>query len=134
MRRVLRIGPAIKVKIVHVRRHGDMSAGTVTIREKKRVKGRRSTRTVPLTPRLAEILRSWLPLRPESSFLFCQAQQVTRSKTKREGPTTVTKDEAHDHFKRTLADSKWSVLRGYHVLRHSFISALASAGVDKVTR
>jgi integrase len=153
--------PEIEELLVHVRQHGtlpwvyplvafaaytgarrsevlraqvsdvDMAAGTVTIREKKRLKGRRSTRTVPLTPRLAEILRAWFPLRPESSFLFCQAQQVTRSKTKREGPTAVTKDEAHDHFKRTLADSKWSVLRGYHVLRHSFISALASAGVDQ---
>lgn len=43
----------------------------------------------------------------------------------------VTRDEAHDHFKRTLADSKWAVLRGYHVLRHSFISCLAAAGVDQ---
>ena len=43
----------------------------------------------------------------------------------------ITKDEAHDHFKRTVADSKWQTLRGYHVLRHSFISALASEGVDQ---
>jgi integrase len=43
----------------------------------------------------------------------------------------VTRDEAHDHFKRTLAGSKWAVLRGFHVLRHSFISCLAAAGVDQ---
>jgi site-specific recombinase XerD len=43
----------------------------------------------------------------------------------------VTKDEAHDHFKRTVADSKWQALPGYRVLRHSFISALASEGVDQ---
>ncbi|CAN5469421.1 hypothetical protein BH10PLA2_BH10PLA2_16300 [soil metagenome] len=109
----------------------DLAGGTVTVREKKRVKGRRSNRTAPITPKLAEALREWLAVRPVSPFLFCQAQRVTRSKTVREGPTAVTEDEAHDHFRRTMADSKWQVLRGYHVLRQSFISALASQGVDQ---
>ncbi len=109
----------------------DLGGGTVTIREKKRVKGKRSTRTAPLTPRLADVLRAWLALRPPSPFLFCQAERVARSKTRRTGPTAITKNEAHDHFKRTVEGSKWAVLRGYHVLRHSFISALASAGVDQ---
>jgi integrase len=27
--------------------------------------------------------------------------------------------------------SKWKVLRGYHVLRHSFASNLAAAGIDQ---
>jgi integrase len=109
----------------------DLAGNVVTIREKKRVKGKRSTRTAPLTPKLSEVLRAWFAVRPESPFLFCQAQRVTRSKTKRQGPTAVTKDEAHDHFRRTVEGSKWQVLRGYHVLRHSFISALASEGVDQ---
>ncbi len=72
----------------------DLAGGTVILRKKKRVKGRRSTRTAPLTPKLAEALREWLAVRPESPYLFCQPQRVTRSKTKREGPTAVTKDEA----------------------------------------
>ena len=80
---------------------------------------------------LAGILQEWLAVRPDNCFLFCQAQRVTRSKTKREGPTAVTKDEAHDHFKRTVAGSKWAVLRGWHVLRHSFISNCAARGVDQ---
>ncbi len=109
----------------------DLAGGMMTVREKKRVKGRRSNRTAPITPKLAEVLRDWLTIRPECPFLFCQSQRVTRSKTKRTGPTAITEDEAHDHFKRTVADSKWQVLRGYHVLRHSFISALASEGVDQ---
>jgi integrase len=109
----------------------DLVGGSVTIREKKRVVGKRSTRTAPVTPKLAEALRGWLAVRPESPFLFCQAERVTRSKTRREGPTAVTEDEAYDHFRRTVADSKWQVLRGYHVLRHSFISALASEGTDQ---
>jgi integrase len=109
----------------------DLAAGVVTIREKKRVRGKLSTRTAPVTPRLAEALRAWLAARPGGSHLFCQAARVARSKTRRAGPTPVTKDEAHDHFRRTVAGSKWEVLRGYHVLRHSFISALASEGVDQ---
>jgi integrase len=109
----------------------DLSGGVVTIREKKRVVGKRSTRTAPITPRLAEAIREWLAMRPESPFLFCQAEKVSRSRTRRDGPTAVTKDEAHDHFKRAISGSKWASLRGYHVLRHSFISALASEGVDQ---
>jgi integrase len=109
----------------------DLETGVVLIREKKRLKGKRSTRSAPITPRLAAVLRGWLAVRPESPYLFCQAQQVSRSKTRRKAPTAITRDEAHDHFKRTVAESKWAVLRGYHVLRHSFISALASEGVDQ---
>jgi|CXWL01.1.fsa_nt_gi integrase len=108
----------------------DLKAGVLTIREKKRVRGKTSSRTAPITPKLAEALRLWFAVRPDSPFLFCQGH-VSRSKTKRETPAAVTKDEAHDHFRRTVADSKWSVLRGFHVLRHSFISALASEGVDQ---
>jgi len=101
------------------------------VREKKRLKGKRSTRTAPITPKLADILRDWLAARPKCPALFCQSQRITRSKTRRDGPTAVTKDEAHDHFKRTVEGSKWQAMRGYHVLRHSFISALASEGVDQ---
>ena len=109
----------------------DLEAGTATVREKKRVRGRRSTRSAPITPRLAAVLRAWLAVRPGGPFLFCQAERVCRSKTRRDAPTAVTKDEAHDHFRRTVEGSKWQALRGYHVLRHSFISALASEAVDQ---
>ncbi len=47
------------------------------------------------------------------------------------GIMPVTEDEAHDHLKRTLAGSEWGVIRGYHVLRHSFISACASRAIDQ---
>jgi integrase len=49
----------------------------------------------------------------------------------RPGVVALTKDEAHDHLKRTLAGSRWEVLRGFHILRHSFISCLAAAGIDQ---
>ncbi len=43
----------------------------------------------------------------------------------------LSKDEAHDHLRRTLRGSKWEVIRGWHIFRHSFISCCASAGVDQ---
>ena len=50
-----------------------------------------------------------------------------------EAPTSGphTPKECHDHFKRTLRGGAWQVVRGLHVLRHSFISCLAAAGVDQ---
>jgi metallo-beta-lactamase family protein len=56
---------------------------------------------------------------------------ATVTRTARLAISPITRDEAHDHFKRTLAGSKREVLRGYHVLRHSLISACASKGIDQ---
>ena len=52
----------------------DLAGGTITIREKKRVVGKRSTRTAPITPKLAEVIREWLAVRPDGPSLFCQAE------------------------------------------------------------
>jgi site-specific recombinase XerD len=43
----------------------------------------------------------------------------------------LTRNEVHDHFKRVLIGTKWEKMRGLHTLRHSFISACASKGVDQ---
>ena len=109
----------------------DFEANMVTIRERKRVHSQTTTRRVPMTPLLAEILKDWLKQHPGGVQTFCQPPGIIRSKTVRSEPTPVTRDEAHDHFKRTLKNSKWKVLRGWHVFRHSFISLLASKGVDQ---
>ena len=109
----------------------DFEGGTILIREKKRARGQRTTRRVPLSSRLAEVLTEWLDRHPGGQTLFGQEEAVVRSKTKRAGSTPLTRDEAHDHFKRTLAGSKWKVLRGWHVLRHSFASNCAAKGVDQ---
>ena len=134
----------------------DLKAGVIKIRERKRVHGSRTTRRVPLSSTLAAILIDWLKIHPGGSFLFAQASTVAGSKKRSEKtgysskdrPTTekarravvrvrerpdvvaLTEDEARHHFKHTLAGSEWSVVRGYHVLRHSFVSACASRGVD----
>src|SRR5262249_42267683 len=95
---------------------------------------------------------------PGGPYLFCHAGEVFRTKKRskttghrnekvrptslkgrmatvrqrgRPAPGPLTKDEANDHFRRTLAGSKWEALRGWHVLRHSFISLCASKGTDQ---
>jgi integrase len=137
----------------------DFDAGSVVIREKKRVKGKRSTRRAPLTPLLKAALRAWLAVHPGGNTLFCHADEVARSKkrsrttghqsgpdrsrtlpgrqasvTDRPKPTAIvplTPSECHHHFRRTFRGSKWQVVRGLHVLRHSVASCLAAAGVDQ---
>jgi integrase len=109
----------------------DLDGGTVRIQEKKRVQGRHTSRRVPLSRFLIQVLREWLAVHPGGTSLFCQQSHVFRSKKRRAEPAPVTRDEAHDHFKRTLAGSKWEVLRGWHVLRHSFCSCCAAKGIDQ---
>lgn len=95
--------------------------GTVMIREKKRQQDREITyREVPLHPELESVLVKWIETHPGGQFLFCKnGGQPLDDKTSREAFSAVTKN------------SKWSVLRGYHVLRHSFASNLARHGVDQ---
>jgi integrase len=109
----------------------DFAGETVLIREKKRVRAQRTNRRVPLSAFLVEVLHDWLTRHPGGQSLFCHPLQVVRSRKKRLVLTPLTRNEAHDHFHRTLAGSKWAVLRGWHVLRHSFASNAAVAGVDQ---
>lgn len=98
----------------------DLANGVVTLREKKRDQKRLTTRRVPLTPFLKEMLADWLQRRGRGPTLFCK-----------EDGKAITPREAMNYFDRALRTSKWRVLRGLHVFRHSFISALASKGVDQ---
>jgi len=98
----------------------DLSAGVITIREKKRDKKKLTTRRVPLTPFLSEVLRAWLAERGPGKTLFCKADG-----------NAITPREAHNYYQRAVRLSKWRVLRGWHVFRHSLISAMASKGIDQ---
>jgi integrase len=98
----------------------DLPGGVVTIREKKRDRTKLTTRRVPLTPLLKEVLADWMTKRGNGKTLFCKPDGHA-----------ITADGARAAFLRCLRPSKWSVLKGWHVFRHSFISALASKGVDQ---
>src|SRR5262249_5147204 len=58
----------------------DLAGGTITVRERKRVKGKRSTRRAPLTPLLRRALEEWLAVHPGGPALFCHSGNVARSK------------------------------------------------------
>ncbi len=97
----------------------DLAGGTITLREKKRTRSMNTTRSVPLSELLAETLRDWLAGREEKPYLFGP------------GAKPISPQAAVHAFERALAGSKWEVMKGWHVLRHSFISALANKGVDQ---
>jgi integrase len=109
----------------------DLIGESVLLRERKRVQGKRTTRRVPLSPFLRDALQQWLPVHPGGSHLFSQATRVLRSRKERGSLSPLTQFEAHHHFQRVLKRSEWQVLRGWHALRHSFISACVMKGTDQ---
>ncbi len=109
----------------------DFAASSVLIHEKKRVRGKLSTRRVPMSPLLRQVMADWLKAHPGGKHTFSQGSGVVCSKTPRRMPQPVTTDEAHDHFKRTLRGSRFQRLRGWHVFRHSFCSNAAASGIDQ---
>ncbi len=108
----------------------DLDAGVAVIREKKRVQGVSTTRRVALSPFLVGVLKDWFTRHPGGPFTFCQHGWGSRGRTN-EPPTSVSPNEAQDHLRRSLAGGPWSVIRGWHVFRHSFISNCAARGVDQ---
>ncbi len=97
----------------------DLKANVLTIREKKRARGSRTTRRVPISGPLAATLKEWLARRPAGPHLFGI------------GDGTLSVQAVQKALGRVLDDSKWSVIKGWHVLRHSFISACAAKGIDQ---
>jgi site-specific recombinase XerD len=103
------------------RRDLNLVTGKVAIREKKRDRRVKCTyRYVNMHPFLAQVMQDWFAVYPGGLYTFCEQPNV---------PLTVK--AAWYHFKETLAGSKWSVLRGFHVFRHSFVSNLACANTDQ---
>ena len=50
----------------------------------------------------------------------------------RPGFVPLTESEAADHFIRTIQNSEWDVIPGWHALRHSFASILATNTEQKL--
>jgi site-specific recombinase XerD len=99
----------------------DFEAGVVSIRQKKANKSRTFTRrNVTIHPALADVMRRWFKHHPGGPWTIATADGA------RIVPMSATK-----YFRRTVRGGKWSVLRGWHVFRHSLASNMASAGVDQ---
>ena len=98
----------------------DFARGTITLREKKRTHKQAITfRRVELTPFLEKALKERFA---ESTSIYTIAQTVNQP---------VTGCAAHHQLKASLKNSQFSVIRGFHVFRHSFVSQLAAGGVDQ---
>jgi integrase len=109
----------------------DIKAGVVTLRERKRVHGKRTTRRVPISSTLKEVLKQWLAQHPGGKHLFYQQGTILRSRKNHESPTPISSHEAQHHLKHALKPTKWRVLPGWHTFRHSFISACVMQGIDQ---
>jgi integrase len=109
----------------------DWEAGCLTIRERKRSRSKRTTRSVPLAQPVKEVLSRWLRTKPASPFLFPEDHRCVRRRKTKELVGAVTPDEASHHLETTLSCSQWSVIPGWHLFRHSFISNCVSKGVDQ---
>jgi integrase len=97
----------------------DFPNNRIALREKKRVRNVEfSMRIVDMHHRLREILAAWLQDHPGGLYLI--AKDDGRS---------VSVNVARWRFERTLENSQWDVVKGWHVLRHSFASICAARGV-----
>jgi integrase len=117
----------LRVRIADV----DLVGGTALIREKKRARGKRTSRRVPLSSSLQDVLRAWLSAHPGGPFLFSHFGKESRGPKATGLPAPISPDEAYHYFEYATAGSKWAALRGWHVLRRSFISNCAARGVDQ---
>jgi len=110
----------------------DFDSNLITIHERKKSHEKRTTRRVPISPQLRQVLEKWVAVHPGGEQLFCHDQTPTwRTYDRTDNDNSVTADEAHDQFKGTLAATKWSRLRGWHLFRHSFCSNCAARGIDQ---
>jgi integrase len=103
----------------------DLEHKIVHIREKKRDTSSEFTiREVVIHSMLAEVMTDWFAHHPGGQHAITQDGD------------RLTVDQATWHFNNTLRGGaqpheKWSKIRGFHTLRHSVASILASKGVDQ---
>jgi integrase len=90
----------------------------VWIREKKRRQEVSTFRRVRMHDLLYRTMKGWFAKgHPGGSYTIC-----------RKADNPMNESTLHEAFEWFFRDSKWSVLRGYHVFRHSLASILASQG------
>ncbi|NQU22441.1 MAG: tyrosine-type recombinase/integrase [Candidatus Nealsonbacteria bacterium] len=106
----------------------DFETGLVKLRERKRRKDMAETfRFVPIHLRLREVMQEWFANHPGGQYTIVAPLEMPRRK-RRKTFQELNPAEARHHFNYTLAGSEWQVIRGFHVLRHSFGSNLARSG------
>jgi integrase len=99
----------------------DFESDEVLIREKKKDRNKQETfRHVPMVGQLREALQEWQKAHPGGPYTFCKR------------PDEPFSEQMATHYLRwTLDGSKWGVIRGWHVFRHSLISNMVCRGVPE---
>jgi integrase len=108
------------------RRDIDFRTNVLTLREKKRSRGRLTTRTIPISATLQETMTNWFQQHAGGPQSFCIANPFANDQV----PAALTVNQGHSHLQNTLV-GKWKNVKGWHVLRHSFASNCAARGVDQ---
>jgi len=99
----------------------DFENRVVTLREKKKSRTRDTLRTVDMTPLVAAVVKEYFAtIHPGGVYAFVITANVP-----------ISDGTSRKAFRGVVRKSKWKVLRGYHVFRHSFASNLAAAGIDE---
>src|SRR6185437_3491577 len=91
-----------------------VTPATVEIRERKRVRGTRSTRRSPVSPRLESAMKQWFLVHPGGLCTFARTGRTKYSYKVRQGPAPVTKGEATNYLRHALTGSGWEMIRGWH--------------------
>ena len=93
----------------------------VRLWEKKKDKTQETYRNVPMSTKLGEVMTQyWDQTHPGGVYSIC-----------RKADSPMLESTLHEAFKWFFRSSKWSVLHGYHIFRHSFASNLARIGEDQ---
>lgn len=92
----------------------DFETNQALIRECKKARRLRTTRRVPLSGYLQRTLEEWLSRHPGGTMLF------VRNGEWRGQELPLNPTMASLHLRRMTKGTIWQVLRGWHVLRHSF--------------
>lgn len=108
----------------------DLKDRTLLIRERKRMKSRKTTRSVPVSGALATALQDWLKVKPASPFLFLDPT-VNGFTNDPKNEFALDPYDAGYHLTKVLDKGEWKHVGGWHVFRHSFISNCATKNVDQ---
>ena len=106
----------------------DFEQDQVLIRERKRRKDLSgTTRFVPMHPKLRKVMQEWFEVHPGGQYTIVSPLRL-RGQIAKTVPEEMRCDSASYYFRSAIDKSTWSVLKGFHTLRHSFGSNLARTG------
>jgi integrase len=111
----------------------DFDKEIVWVRDYKRKK-KLSRRDVPMTPKLKEVFQRYFSRGHKGQLAICIEPERTAAVIAErgvEGYVTYMGKPVDQAFNDVFKDSKWKVLHGYHVFRHSLISYMASESIDQ---